>query len=52
MQPDDVSVHLDLGEPPVELLEYAKENIGEIPDTRPAAVQDLRDLIYGKYQAH
>lgn len=54
MQPDDVSVHLDLGEPPVELLEYAKENIGEIPDTRPAAVQDLRDLIYerGDVEVH
>lgn len=54
MQPDDVSCELDLGEPPAELVEYAREELGESPDTRAAALQELRDMIFerGEVEPH
>lgn len=44
----EVSFVLDLGEPPKELQEWAKENIRENPDTRCMILEDFRDMIYGK----
>ncbi|XP_011549836.3 alpha-tocopherol transfer protein isoform X1 [Plutella xylostella] len=46
MPSPDYSVELDLGEPPPELLQYAREHCGELPDTRLQAVEDLRTIIY------
>lgn len=48
MPEEDFSVDLDLGEPPPELMKFAREYVGEDPDTRAKCIQDLRDLIYGK----
>lgn len=44
----DVLYELELGEPPQELLDWAKENIRENPDTRCLIIEDFRDMIYGK----
>lgn len=44
----DVLPELDLGEPPKELLEWAKENLNEVPETRCQILNEFRDLIYGK----
>lgn len=44
----EVAFVLDLGEPPKELQEWAKENIRENPDTRCMILEDFRDMIYGK----
>jgi hypothetical protein len=44
---EDVAAELDLGEPPDELKEFARQNLGESLDTRPNLVQELRDMIYG-----
>ncbi|XP_067007616.2 alpha-tocopherol transfer protein-like [Anabrus simplex] len=54
MLDDDVSMTLDLGEPPQEVLDYAREHIGESPDTRLRLLQDLRDMVYerGEVQPH
>lgn len=43
----EVKSELELDEPTQELLEWAKENIGEIPETRCQVLSDLRDMIYG-----
>lgn len=50
MVPSDTEVlaQLDLGEPPEELLEWAKENLNEDAETRCQVLQELRDMIYGK----
>ncbi|RZC32645.1 alpha-tocopherol transfer protein-like [Asbolus verrucosus] len=45
---DEVVSELDLGEPPQELLEWAKENLNENPDTRYQVISDLRDMIYAR----
>lgn len=47
MPTPDYSVELELGEPPPEILQYARENCGEDPDTKLQAVSELRDQIYG-----
>lgn len=44
---NDVLSELDLGEPSQELLNWAKENINEDPETRCQKIQDLRDMIFG-----
>jgi hypothetical protein len=44
---EDVAAELDLGEPPDELKEFARLNLGESSDTRPSLVQEFRDMIYG-----
>ncbi|XP_063239797.1 alpha-tocopherol transfer protein-like isoform X2 [Bacillus rossius redtenbacheri] len=51
---EDVSPELDLGPPPEAVLEYARQHLGESPDTKMAAVQELRDLVYerGEAQPH
>lgn len=45
---------LDLGEPPQELLDYAKKEINEDPDTRCQVIADFRNLIYerGECEPH
>lgn len=48
MPSPDYSADLDLGEPPPELLEFARLHCGEDPDMRLQAIADLRDMIYGK----
>nr|CAH7741002.1 unnamed protein product [Callosobruchus chinensis] len=42
----DVLSELDLGEPPQELLDWAKENLNEDPETREELLEELRNLIY------
>lgn len=39
---------LDLSEPSDELLEWAKENINEDPDTKDLLISELKDMIYEK----
>ncbi|PSN38167.1 hypothetical protein C0J52_14555 [Blattella germanica] len=43
---EDVAAELDLGEPTEELIEYARKHLGESPDTKPALLQEFRDLIF------
>jgi hypothetical protein len=44
----DVVAELDLGEPPDNVKEFARQHIGEQPDTRSSVLQEFRDMIYGK----
>jgi hypothetical protein len=48
--PTDVEIkwELDLREASEELLEWAKENIREDPNTKCQMISDLRDMIYCK----
>lgn len=39
-------MELDLGAPPKELLEFARKELGENPETRVQVLEDLRDYIY------
>lgn len=50
MPTPEYSVELQLGEPPPEILEYARQHCGEDPSTRLQAIYELRDLIYGMYE--
>ncbi|XP_033611360.1 alpha-tocopherol transfer protein isoform X3 [Cryptotermes secundus] len=43
---EDVAAELDLGEPSDELKDFARRNLGELPDTRLNLVQELRNVIY------
>lgn len=45
---DDLSrwPRLDIGEPPPELVEYAKNEIGEHAETRLQFCSELRDMVY------
>lgn len=45
---------LDLGEPNEEILQYAKTELGEDPDTRCQILDDFRDFIYerGEVEPH
>lgn len=45
----DVLYQLDIGEPPQQLVDWAKENIRENPDTKCLILEDFRDLIFGMY---
>jgi hypothetical protein len=45
---EDVVTELDLGEPPDDLKEFAKQHIGEYPDTRSNLVQEFKNMIHGK----
>lgn len=42
----DVEADLDLVGIPPEVQEYAREKLGETPDTRVRTIQELRDMIY------
>ncbi|KAL1500879.1 hypothetical protein ABEB36_006303 [Hypothenemus hampei] len=44
----DVLYELDLDDPPLEILDWAKEHIHENPDTKCLALEDFRDMIYGR----
>lgn len=46
MPTPDYSVDLDLGEPPPEIEDYARQHCGEDPNTRLQAIYELRDMIY------
>lgn len=46
---EDVAFQLDLGEPSQELLEWAKENLGETEEEKSMKLYELREMIYGKY---
>jgi hypothetical protein len=48
--PTDVEIkwELDLREASEELLEWAKENIREDPNTKCQMISDLRDMIYSR----
>ncbi|XP_063838483.1 alpha-tocopherol transfer protein-like [Ostrinia nubilalis] len=46
MPTPDYSVDLELGAPPPELQEYARQHCGEDPNTRLQAIYELRDMIY------
>jgi len=43
---EDVVTELDLGEPPDDIKEFARQHIGESPDTRSSLVQEFKDMIY------
>ncbi|XP_074039986.1 alpha-tocopherol transfer protein [Leptinotarsa decemlineata] len=45
---NDVLSELDLEEPPQQLLDWAKENINEDPETRCQVLQDFKDMIYAR----
>lgn len=46
---NEVKAELELGEPPQELLDWAKREIGENPETRCQVISDFRDMIFGRY---
>ncbi|KAF7409766.1 hypothetical protein HZH68_004147 [Vespula germanica] len=43
---DDEIVNLDLDEPPPEVMEYARREVGETDEVKCQTLQELRDLIY------
>lgn len=45
---NEVKAELDLGVPPPEVLEYARKEVNENPETRCQKVSELRDMIYGE----
>jgi hypothetical protein len=45
---EDVVPELDLGEPPDDVKEFARQHIGESPGTRSSVLQEFRDMIYGE----
>ncbi|XP_049882132.1 alpha-tocopherol transfer protein-like [Pectinophora gossypiella] len=46
MPSPDYSVELELGAPPPEVMEYARQHCNEDPNTRLQAIYQLRDMIY------
>lgn len=46
---NEVTAELDLGPPPQELLEYARKEVNEDPETRCQVISEFRDMIYGEY---
>lgn len=47
---DDEEVNLDVGEPPEEVMEYAERVLGETDEVKCVTIQELRDMIYGRYE--
>lgn len=47
IEPDDEIVNLDLDEPPPDVMEYARREVGETDEVKCQTLQELRDLIYG-----
>lgn len=43
---EDVVTELDLGEPPDDVKEFARQHIGESPDTRSSLVQEFKNMIH------
>lgn len=46
---NEIKSELDLGPLTPELVEYAKKEMNEDPETRCQVISDLRDMIYGKH---
>lgn len=46
IEPDDEIVNLDLDEPPPEVMEYARRELGETEEVKCQTLQEFRDLIY------
>ena len=49
MSHQDNNYNLDLKPPSPEILQWAKENIGEDPETRNEVISKLRNIIFGKF---
>lgn len=47
---NEIKAELDLGPPPPEVMEYAKREVNEDPETRCQVISELRDMIYGKWE--
>ncbi|RZC38379.1 CRAL TRIO domain containing protein [Asbolus verrucosus] len=45
---NEIVAELDLGEPSQELLDWAKENIREDPNTKCQLLSDFKDMIYSR----
>lgn len=45
---NEIKAELDLGPLPQELVEYAKNEVNEDPETRCQVLSDFRNMIYGK----
>lgn len=45
----DVEAALDLETLPPKVQEYARDVLGETPETKVRALQELSDIIYGKF---
>jgi len=44
---EDEQISLDMNEPPPEVMEYARREVGETDEIKCQMLQELRDLIYG-----
>lgn len=44
---EDEQISLDLSEPPPEVMEYARREVGETEEVKCQMLQEFRDLIYG-----
>lgn len=44
---DDEQVNLDLKDPPPEVMEYARRELGETDEIKCQSLQEFRDIIYG-----
>lgn len=44
---NDEEVNLDLNEPPPEVMEYARRELGETDEVKCQTLQEFRDMIYG-----
>lgn len=44
---EDMEISLDLSEPPPEIMEYAKRELGETDEVKCQTLQEFRDMIYG-----
>ncbi|XP_011638072.1 alpha-tocopherol transfer protein isoform X2 [Pogonomyrmex barbatus] len=46
LQRDDEQISLDLSEPPPEIMEYARRELGETDEVKCQTLQEFRDMIY------
>lgn len=44
---NDEQIGLDLNEPPPEVMEYARRELGETDEVKCQTLQEFRDMIYG-----
>lgn len=44
---DDEQISLDLTDPPPEVMEYARRELGETDEVKCQSLQEFRDMIYG-----
>lgn len=45
---EDEQIQLDMCEPPPEVMEYARRELGETEEVKCQMLQEFRDMIYGK----